>query len=1352
MTIDAGNGVRDYYFGETPLTITDNFSNLVYNTGFFVYIANGRADYYIGELSSMIDRFSILIGFSFSESVSSSDVFNIYTRIGFSENQSSIDLIAQLRIFVQYAEQVSLIDVIHNLQIYMKESEIITPSSNFYLSLRVDFFESQTSTDLFKALSLFIGYSETSTMNDIFKINSLLVKYSDSLSVTDIARLKTFQSFAESLTESEIYLFKQFLLFREFISQTDVFKVDVVYLRYSETFPIRDKVTIQADVNYREILSALTDKYSISLGIKFDEQVSLTDALKNLSLYVSHAESLAALEEHYIAFSDLHLIVAGGIADYFIGEQDFPLDLFKQVSLFLSHSESVSAQDVVNFKAFVSYVESISEVDVYNIESFIKFAESLNLIDVFKSVSLKTSYTESIGITDVAEFKTFLKFSDSITESDRFNFALFLRYSESFSTTDVFRVVSLTTRYSEVFNPLDVVELKAFEAFAETITESDRFNLASFLRFSESVSAVDVFKNVQLYVTNKEVISPLDIAYVAFSDLHLIIAGGIADYFIGEQEFLIDVMKIVNLKTSYSDVISFIDVAELKAFIEFEETITESDKYNFEVFSSFAESLSLTDVFKSVSLSIVKTQTIPTTDRMSVFIRGIEFSDSLSAVDVAELKAFVEFYESLSGTDRFVVDKVFTQYLEDENARDVYLIQWINTDSDEFTIIDKIEFLLLERASDSLSGLDKLNFSLYVQYLESLTLVDVAKLYVSNVGVIVGNGSQDYFITDIFTTLDVFKSAALKVQYSDAFSFVDVLEARLNLSYSDSLSGLDFFNVDVDTQFSELFAIRNKFNVSLQDRYTDILDVLADKVYIVTGLYFSDDFSSIIDEIKFLWTLSTSEEFNPIDEIYSKLEIPFSELEATNSDFTIAFSLEGVIVGNGNQVDFIGEIASLTEELEFLLKIKFDELVSLIDIFILKNFSTYSETVSLVETSLETFKEAPVDSLRMYDGWLIFYPLDFLEITSFSDVFQTALKTKFSDGVIQTESFKIHSSQSFFENIPVVREFYHYALSVGFDESISATDLFEILSKETISEVISTTTSINFVLGQLISELFVLLDNFKVFIQINFNERISALDVYNRFSKLRFTELQSYSDKFRPKFVLVKSESETLSDVENDKLLLDAEESNVMIDRLRTYSTLTLSDELLHIEKVNASFFTLIQDSANASDLERVEFVFDEHEKSGWHDPIQVNLSVSYLEGHGIVDRISVSAIYPYYQQIISLFNAYGFSDVVLVRDMKSVDYSRETPVIIIPKEFEVKEVFNGYVTDINFEVIIATPSETQFAQLKAGMQRVISNSSFSYNLPLIKVISQNYDPNPKGLYREFYILSVKSYQPKVVV
>jgi hypothetical protein len=171
-----------------------------------------------------------------------------------------------------------------------------------------------------------------------------------------------------------------------------------------------------------------------------------------------------------------------------------------------------------------------------------------------------------------------------------------------------------------------------------------------------------------------------------------------------------------------------------------------------------------------------------------------------------------------------------------------------------------------------------------------------------------------------------------------------------------------------------------------------------------------------------------------------------------------------------------------------------------------------------------------------------------------------------------------------------------------------------------------------------------------------------------------------------------------------------------------------------------------------ALDLENGQFVFEESEKSGWHDPIQINLAVSYFETHEIVDVASVVSIYPYYQQIISLFESYGLSDIVLVHDIKSVDYSRETPLVIIPKNFEVKEVFNGYVTDITMEVIIATPDEEQFAEMKSSMKRVISNSSFSYNLPLIRVKSQSYDPNPKGLYREFYIVNVKSYQPKVVV
>lgn len=1352
MTINAGNGVRDYYFGETPLVITDNFTSFVYNTGFFVYVANGKADFYIGEIASLVDRFSITTAFLFKESVSPADVFNIYSRIQFSETQPLTDLIKQLNLFAQYSERISLLDVIHTLQISMSEAETITPTSVFNLSLRVDFSESQTAIDLFKSLSLFINYSETSTLTDIFKVNYITTRYYDSLSGIDIARLKTFQSFSESLTESEKYLFELFLSFSESISQSDVFKVDTIRVFYSEDFTIRDKVTIQTDVTYREILSSLIDRYSIGLFIRFSENVSPVDLLKDLNLNLSYSESVTAIEEDYIAFSDLHLIVAGGLSDFFIGEQQSLVDVFKQVSLFVKQSESVSLIDVAEFKVFVEYSDSFSEADLYKFSLFTQFSESQSLLDYIKSVSLVVKYADSISATDVARLKSFQLFQESLSEVDRFNLDSFIKFAESGNLIDVFKSVRLTTFYSEVVSAIDVLKLKAILEFSEEITESDRFNLESFIKFTESLSASDVFKSVNLSLNYSESLTLVDVTYIAFSNLHLIVSGGISDFFIGENSTVLDVFKTVNLTTSYDEIVSLIDVAEFKTFLRYSDEITETDRFNLESFIKFDESVSAADVFKSVSLSILKSQTIPSRDVFSVFISGIRFSDSITEVDIAEFKVFLEFYESLSSIDRMTVDKVFTQYSESPNLRDFILLTWENFDSEQVGLLDEIKFLFLNRSSDSMSGIDVLNIFLKTEQLESISPVDIADVYTSNIGVIVGNGNQDYFITDIPDIIDRFESASLEIQYSDSFSALSAVDVFLKVNYSDALSFVDLYNVNLFTQFSETFPIKSKFNISLQDRYTDILDVLKDSVSIVTGLYFSDEFSSILDKIEFLWTLSNNEVVSVIDVIKSELQITFDEIETATSDFVIAFSLEGVIAGNGNQVDFIGENVSLDETFNILSKILYTEEFSPVDVSIFKNFSSYSEFINSVDIASEIFREIPAESLRMYDGWIIFYPLDFSESFSSLDLFQTALKTKFSDGVVETETFSVKTGRSFVDSIPVLREFYHFALKLGFSEEISAEDLFTILSKQKIEEVVSVGVSIDFVLNKLISELFVILDNFNVFIRINFDEKISASDVYSRFSSLVFSEQQTYKEKFRPKFTSIQRDRVNATDVERDVLVVDVDESVSLIETLNTHSVLSFSEKGGSIEGISVDFYSLFKESMEALDLEKGQFVFEENEKSGWHDPIQINLAVSYFETHEIVDVASVVSIYPYYQQIISLFESYGLSDIVLVHDIKSVDYSRETPVVIIPKNFEVKEVFNGYVTDITMEVIIATPDEEQFAEMKSSMKRVISNSSFSYNLPLIWVKSQSYDPNPKGLYREFYIVNVKSYQPKVVV
>ncbi len=1316
MTINAGNGVRDYYFGETPLVITDKFSSFINNPKFLDYITDTNEFFNIylriqfPEIPSVVDLIkelnlsvkyteqitlldaihTLLISLSEAETIIPTSVFNLSLRIDFFESQNLIELFKSLNLFIQFSESVSPIEFLKNLNLNLSYSEVISEVEEDYIAVSdlhlivasglSDFFisEQQPLIDIFKQVSLFVKqsesvnlvdvaefktfaeysdsfsevdlykfslftqFSESQSLLDYIKSVSLVVKYLDSVSATDVARLKTFQSFAESLTESERYLFELFLSFSEFISQSDVFKVDTIRVFYSEDFTIRDKVTIQTDVTYREILSSLIDKYSMGLFIRFSENVSPIDLLKDLNLNLSYSESVAAVEEDYIAFSDLHLIVAGGISDFFIGEQQSLLDYIKSVSLIVKYADSVNATDIVRLKSFQLFQESVSEVDRFNLSSFIKFAESGNLIDVFKSVRL-------------------------------------------------------TTSYSEVVNAIDVAELKAFLEFSEEITESDRFNLSSFIKFTELLFASDVFKSVNLSLNYTESLTLVDVAYIAFSDLHLIVSGGISDFFIGEQQ-------------------------------------------------------SLVDVFKSVSLSILKSQIIPSRDIFSVFISGIRFSDSITEVDVADFKVFSKFYESLSLFDVMTINKILVQYFENENARDIILIMWENVSADQITSLDEIKFLWLESSSELISGTDVLNVFLKTEQLESISFVDVANVYTSNIGVIVGNGNQDYFITDIPDIIDRFKSASLEIQYLDSFSALSAIDVFLKVNYSDALSFVVLYDINLFTQFFEIFPIKSKFNVSLQDRYTDILDVLKDSVSIVTGLYFSDEFLSILDEIVFLWTFSSNEVVSVLDFINSRLQIKFDEIEVADSDFVIAFSLEGVIVGNGNQVDFIGENVLLDETFNILSKILYTEEFSPVDVSIFKNFSSYSEFINSVDVASEIFREISAESLRMYDGWIIFYPLDFSEFFSSLDLFQTALKTKFSDGVVETETFSVKTGRSFVDSIPVLREFYHFALKLGFSEEISAEDLFTILSKERIEEVVSVGVSINFVLNKLISELFVILDNFNVFIRINFDEKISASDVYSRFSSLVFSEQQTHKEKFRPKFTSIQRDRVNATDVERDVLVVDVDESVSLIETLNTHSVLSFSEKGGSIEGISVDFYSLFKESMEALDLEKGQFVFEENEKSGWHDPIQINLAVSYFETHEIVDVASVVSIYPYYQQIISLFESYGLSDIVLVHDIKSVDYSRETPVVIIPKNFEVKEVFNGYVTDITMEVIIATPDEEQFAEMKSSMKRVISNSSFSYNLPLIWVKSQSYDPNPKGLYREFYIVNVKSYQPKVVV
>jgi hypothetical protein len=137
---------------------------------------------------------------------------------------------------------------------------------------------------------------------------------------------------------------------------------------------------------------------------------------------------------------------------------------------------------------------------------------------------------------------------------------------------------------------------------------------------------------------------------------------------------------------------------------------------------------------------------------------------------------------------------------------------------------------------------------------------------------------------------------------------------------------------------------------------------------------------------------------------------------------------------------------------------------------------------------------------------------------------------------------------------------------------------------------------------------------------------------------------------------------------------------------------------------------------------------------------------LTFGEQESASDRISFK-VSPYID-LVTFLTSQGVPNVILLRDIKSYRYNNSNSCIIVPRNLNVIEVWNGYIMHYEVELILGAINILQFKQLLELLEDALNVPKDSNNVFLIDVIGERLDTTVKGFYREFLKVKFTEFFP----
>jgi hypothetical protein len=356
-----------------------------------------------------------------------------------------------------------------------------------------------------------------------------------------------------------------------------------------------------------------------------------------------------------------------------------------------------------------------------------------------------------------------------------------------------------------------------------------------------------------------------------------------------------------------------------------------------------------------------------------------------------------------------------------------------------------------------------------------------------------------------------------------------------------------------------------------------------------------------------------------------------------------------------------------------------------------------------------------------------------------------------SDLLSMTEQFSFSFLKELTDAISVISDSLSFSFVRSLSETVSIEEIFGFILKREISESISLIDlSLNKETIKRVLESFTLLEQIHFSAFRAFNEALSpivdffanayiyikVLEKITPQEQINFSLLHTIFESISPaEFIAFISRREFMEDIIPNDLSMQFEVIRKLFDLFVPEETIKFAFSRFFSEEIN------ISESKNFSQIVH----------------LLEQIDITDLRSLFSIIREQSDSLFPFevftfnmsfYLSLIYALNLVGISDVVLLKDIKTVDYYRETPLIIIPKNVEVETVFNGYIYNYNFELIAGSPDAQQFKQFLSILNKFIQQYPKNETVFLFRVNSQQYDTNVRGFYREFFEITAKVFIP----
>jgi hypothetical protein len=585
---------------------------------------------------------------------------------------------------------------------------------------------------------------------------------------------------------------------------------------------------------------------------------------------------------------------------------------------------------------------------------------------------------------------------------------------------------------------------------------------------------------------------------------------------------------------------------------------------------------------------------------------------------------------------------------------------------------------------------DSLSLDEYIERVISLFELEEWQTFVD----IFNNFYMRIFFREAISLSETFSSFMKRILREDV-SLEDILSYYLKRLNVDSLTLSEIFS-----KFTKLFPFSENITTIIESILEKInlnyLDSISPLEKIVFGIFGEKIDSLSIDEVfsKFTKVFPFSETITTIIEtIFEKVNLNFSDLISP---------LEVIVLGIfGEKTDSL----SITEVISKLSVVKFSEILSLVESFIKKTSRKYINAVGIFEKFVYIFEETFTDLDTLSEYFLKEPKIKFLETVPQNEYILFGLKKVIRESISLLEVFgRIYNtfvletlvhSETVLPNVKLkdvvnISEIFGFFFDRKFKDTVGK--FLEFIRKEVFSEgrdLVSLLEFFNSKISAYVSEDIVLDENFSAKLFRLFTSVISLYETLQKSTLVRITDKKQLKDFF--------------------------------------------------------SFIISVPFSDGVDLSEKFEPLFDLFDSLDIREFMNFVLSKNFINGVSVSDRLSF--VLEFYNALIRALESAGIEDIVILKDVKTIDYYRENPVLIIPKGISVNNVFNGYIYEYQFKIVIGSPNFTVFSNLLNKIEKFVYFDFTGTNVYQFIVVGQQYDSSVRGFFREYFDLVAKEYQ-----